>query len=1222
MSDQGPNASLVGQLFDGRYKITSILGVGGMGSAYLALDERLDREVVVKVPLAQFLVLEDFRIRFSHEVRQLTKLEHRSIVKIYDGGDADGLPYMTLQYLAGGSLADRIEKAGGKLELDDVAAWLANVSGALDFIHSEGFLHRDIKPGNILFDKQGHAHVADFGIAKALGDASFTAVTLTGVMVGSPAFMAPEYGDETMGARYDQYALAVAAYQALSGELPYDITRNPIAVLVQKSKQRPKPLQDVAPKLPPAVVDAVMKAISTDPGQRFATCRDFAEALKLGAQQAADTVVMDPTGDWNLKAEEDRLRKAAENARQDEERHREAAEQASREEQRLREAAEHAAREEQKRQLAAAEQAAQEEEKRQREAAEQAAQEEEKRQREAAEQAAQEEEKRQREAAEQAAQEEEKRQRAAEEQAAQEEEKRQRAAAEQAAQEEEKRQREAAEQAAQEEEKRQREAAELAAQEEEKRQREAAELAAQEEEKRQREAAEQAVRERQPVVAQAAPGPDTAWRNDHERLRATAAEAAREERQRQREKAMARRLPRLPRLPPLRKPDKRTVIAASVVLAVLFVALMVSNWGGDSDLASVTGADLGADALPAPAGDEVGSEAPAGTADPTPVSNQGPVAEADQVVTEVGRSVRIEVLGNDRDPDGDATSIDAVTAPMNGTATLNGDGTVTYTPNARFVGVDRFGYTVTDGELSASADVVVNVNEPPTPQPDEPTPQPRVVANQPPLAAADQAETDSGESVRIAVLDNDTDPEGDAPSLVEVTPGANGTTTPNDDGTITYTPNAGFSGADSFRYTVSDGVLTSSGDVEVIVNEAPTPQPVAAANRAPTAVADAAETEAGEALQIAVLDNDADPDGAAPRLSEVTDPANGRAAVNSDGTVTYTPNPGFVGSDRFDYTVTDGELTATAGVTVEVRQPAGAPADVAPAGPVAGGALPAFNAALQDLIQNEVTRQDFVVRQDTAFIPAPDGNSFAIFNFEIASSGLTFGAGGQPAAVSAFGSVLRKDPSQRSGEQFLRALRIGFSVDPGADSAADSGTHSFGMTLTPGEYRLAWGLMDNASERITTTNYEFVVPDFNGAPFGIPSVIVANSVAQQSDAIDLNTIYRGSRVGGLVLATDLDNEFGRGDTLVLLYFVAGITIDPAAEPRLEAEYRILRTDDDVSIARVPTQTLSSIAVEQQIPLRQIGQLEAGRSYTIEIRVRDRVTGDEVVRTMPLNIAAQ
>ena len=282
-SQDTTRGDLLGQLLDGRYRIESVLGEGGMGCAYLAHDDRLDRQVVVKVPREEFVAISEFRTRFAHEIRQLIKLEHRSIVKVHDGGEADGRPYMTLQYCAGGSLGDRLKEKGGRLTPTEVGEWLPNVADALDFIHQEGFLHRDIKPGNILFDKQGHVYVADFGIAKALGEATFTAVTLTGVIVGSPAFMAPEYGDETMGAAYDQYALAVAVYQALSCELPHAVTSgNPIALLLKKSKEAPRRLAPLAAHVPEQVLNAVMKAISTNPEERFASCTQFAMAFKEG----------------------------------------------------------------------------------------------------------------------------------------------------------------------------------------------------------------------------------------------------------------------------------------------------------------------------------------------------------------------------------------------------------------------------------------------------------------------------------------------------------------------------------------------------------------------------------------------------------------------------------------------------------------------------------------------------------------------------------------------------------------------------------------------------------------------------------------------------------------------------------------------------------------------------------------------------------------------------
>ncbi|HEX9700289.1 MAG TPA: TonB family protein [Acidobacteriota bacterium] len=283
---------LTGKLLDNRYRVESKLGEGGMAAVYLAADERLGRHVVVKVPLEIFLTVSGFRERFAQEIHALIRLDHPFIGKILDRGEVSGVPFAVLQYLAGGSLVNRIEEAGGRLTPEQISGWLPRVAGALDFIHARNFLHRDIKPANILFDSERNVYIADFGIAKVLGDKEFTNLTQTGTLPGTVAYMAPEAGEHRPpGPSYDQYALAVVVYQALSGDLPHEMSDSPISALVQKIINKPVPLAQVCPHLPSGICEAVMQALSPSPEARFESCRAFAEAFAAGLQTAPAGVV-------------------------------------------------------------------------------------------------------------------------------------------------------------------------------------------------------------------------------------------------------------------------------------------------------------------------------------------------------------------------------------------------------------------------------------------------------------------------------------------------------------------------------------------------------------------------------------------------------------------------------------------------------------------------------------------------------------------------------------------------------------------------------------------------------------------------------------------------------------------------------------------------------------------------------------------------------------------
>ncbi|MGX9354280.1 Ig-like domain-containing protein [Roseobacteraceae bacterium S113] len=277
-----------------------------------------------------------------------------------------------------------------------------------------------------------------------------------------------------------------------------------------------------------------------------------------------------------------------------------------------------------------------------------------------------------------------------------------------------------------------------------------------------------------------------------------------------------------------------------------------------------------------------------------------PDAVNDTATTDIGDPVIISVLGNDTDPNGDPLSVTSASDPVNGVVTVNGDGTITYTPNGGFTGDDTFSYTITDGNGGFdTATVTVTVEDDGDP-------------NDPPVAVDDSSETAPGTPTTITVLGNDSDPDGDPITVTGVTDPANGTAVVNPDGTVTYTPDAGFSGDDTITYTISDGNGgTDTADIIVTVTDDP--------NAPPVAGDDTATTEEGDPVIIPVLANDSDPDGDPLTVTGVTDPANGSAVVNPDGTITYTPDAGFVGDDTITYTISDGNGgTDTADVVVTV----------------------------------------------------------------------------------------------------------------------------------------------------------------------------------------------------------------------------------------------------------------------------------------------------------------
>jgi LSD1 subclass zinc finger protein len=275
-------------LAGGRYRVIAKLGEGGMGFVYRARDANLDTEVVIKVPRRAMLDDPEFAGRFAREIRSLVQLAHPHIVKIHDVGEHEGLPFAVMAYLSGGSLRDRQPRGPKKQPLPlppaRLAEWLEAVAGTLDFIHQRGYVHRDVKPENILFDAHGHPYLSDFGIAKVLADqqqptSRQTVLTGSGMVLGTPQYMAPELIlGQPFDGRVDQYALAVMVYELLSGRFPFD-GPNPTAIFVQQTTQEPAPLNTLLAGISPALAAAVKKGLAKELGQRHASCAAFARAV-------------------------------------------------------------------------------------------------------------------------------------------------------------------------------------------------------------------------------------------------------------------------------------------------------------------------------------------------------------------------------------------------------------------------------------------------------------------------------------------------------------------------------------------------------------------------------------------------------------------------------------------------------------------------------------------------------------------------------------------------------------------------------------------------------------------------------------------------------------------------------------------------------------------------------------------------------------------------------
>ncbi|CAN5170716.1 hypothetical protein BH10PLA2_BH10PLA2_32230 [soil metagenome] len=277
--------TLAGQTIGARYRVAELLGQGGMGQVYRAHDQNLEVDIVIKVPLAEYLQDEEFQKRFQREARALVKFNHPHVCRIQDVGDHQGVPFLVLQYLSGGTLEDRllIDRDGRRLPGDpaELGGWLPDIAKALDFIHGKGYVHRDVKPANIIFDEHRQAYLSDFGIVKSLGEEAKRTIALTraGTGIGTPEYMAPELVmGQPFDGRVDQYALAATVYEVLSGRPVFE-GATPSAIYVMQTRDLPTPLKNLVPGLAPSLYESVERALAKKAENRYATCSSFAEAV-------------------------------------------------------------------------------------------------------------------------------------------------------------------------------------------------------------------------------------------------------------------------------------------------------------------------------------------------------------------------------------------------------------------------------------------------------------------------------------------------------------------------------------------------------------------------------------------------------------------------------------------------------------------------------------------------------------------------------------------------------------------------------------------------------------------------------------------------------------------------------------------------------------------------------------------------------------------------------
>ena len=271
-------------LIAGRYRLDELLGRGGMSEVWSATDLELGRRVALKL-----LAPHEDNARFEREARAVAALGHPNVTQLYDYGESDGRPFMVLEYLAGGSLEELL-RANGALADADTHRIAAEVAAGLAHAHGRGVVHRDLKPSNVLFDDEGRAKLADFGIARmAAGEGTLTEA---GTVLGTAAYISPEQAAGLPATpASDVYSFGVLLFRMLTGTLPF-VSEDPLALVVAHRDEPPPLVTELRPDAPPALAATADAALAKDPSTRPADGAALLDGLVgSGLALAADTEV-------------------------------------------------------------------------------------------------------------------------------------------------------------------------------------------------------------------------------------------------------------------------------------------------------------------------------------------------------------------------------------------------------------------------------------------------------------------------------------------------------------------------------------------------------------------------------------------------------------------------------------------------------------------------------------------------------------------------------------------------------------------------------------------------------------------------------------------------------------------------------------------------------------------------------------------------------------------
>src|SRR6266481_1213390 len=289
------DAAAKGQLKPGsvlaeRYEILQLLGQGGMGAVYKARDTELDRIVAVKLIRSEFAKNPEILRRFKQELILARQVTHKNVIRIYDLGQADGIKFITMDFVEGRDLRQLLVEKG-KFPPEQTARIMLQICRALEAAHTEGVIHRDLKPQNIMLDSGGRVYVMDFGIARS---AYLPGMTQTGALIGTPEYMSPEQArGEKLTERSDLFSLGVIFYELLTGKSPYPADA-PLGTLWKRLQEKAKPPAEIDSTVPKPLNDIVMSALEIEPEKRISSAREMAQQLEiwLGPSAGSSTIFL------------------------------------------------------------------------------------------------------------------------------------------------------------------------------------------------------------------------------------------------------------------------------------------------------------------------------------------------------------------------------------------------------------------------------------------------------------------------------------------------------------------------------------------------------------------------------------------------------------------------------------------------------------------------------------------------------------------------------------------------------------------------------------------------------------------------------------------------------------------------------------------------------------------------------------------------------------------